>query len=253
MELFQRNSDQPAASDVLVMFMQIPKDNDPTYALNAINTAHGTSATVLPPNYNWFRYANAVRFYWRGADNSSLANVRITKSVAVLSLNSIENFTAKAINKTDNEIFVKHVPVGVKQLIVQHSYNSSNFMDIANLDIANTVNIYTHRSSKASTSYYRVKLVYNDDKVVYSTIKKVEVTKTPYQVSVSDKKITVQTIATANSRATMTIFDNNGKKISTQVLSNGTTIIDMPSTSAIYFYTIDQANGVVQKGSVAIQ
>jgi hypothetical protein len=56
--------------------MYIPFASDPD-ALAQINNYHKTTATQLPPAYDWFRYANAVRIYFRGASQAWVANLQI--------------------------------------------------------------------------------------------------------------------------------------------------------------------------------
>ncbi|MGC9344332.1 MAG: T9SS type A sorting domain-containing protein, partial [Bacteroidales bacterium] len=74
--LYWRNSGEEPEKDELLLFMEIPEDGD----INQINSAHGSFATLSPPNYNWFDEINAVRFYWRGVDNFALSNVSISKT-----------------------------------------------------------------------------------------------------------------------------------------------------------------------------
>lgn len=74
--LYWRNVGETADKDELLLFMEIPADND----LSQINEAHGSFVSTMPPLYHWFEEIKALRFYWRGNNNFALANVVVSKT-----------------------------------------------------------------------------------------------------------------------------------------------------------------------------
>jgi hypothetical protein len=76
MEFYLRNSDQPETANQLVFFMQIPKTTKTVeQIIQEINNAHQTNITSLPVLYNWFPTIEALRVYFRGEQQTNLANL----------------------------------------------------------------------------------------------------------------------------------------------------------------------------------
>jgi hypothetical protein len=76
MEFYLRNSDQPETANQLVFFMQIPKTTKTEeQIIQEINDAHQTNITSLPVLYNWFSTIEALRVYFRGEQQTNLANL----------------------------------------------------------------------------------------------------------------------------------------------------------------------------------
>lgn len=79
MEFYIRNSDQPETANQLVFFMQIPKTTKlEDQIIQEINDAHQTNITSLPILYNWFPSVEALRVYFRGEQQTNLANLSVT-------------------------------------------------------------------------------------------------------------------------------------------------------------------------------
>ncbi len=78
MEFYLRNSNQTEADNQLVFFMQIPKTTKPEQQIiQEINDAHQTNITRLPVLYNWFSSIEALRIYFRGEQQTNLANLSV--------------------------------------------------------------------------------------------------------------------------------------------------------------------------------
>jgi hypothetical protein len=254
MELYQRNSDQSAASNTLVMFMQIPKNISNSYVLNSINTAHGTTATTMPPNYNWFQFANAVRFYWRGADNSHLANIKVTKTAAVLSLNDIQEFKATSISDAENEIMVRYKNNSIEKLLVEYSTDGNNFTTLKEIVVSNTgVVKITHDKINKDKNYYRLKVIDRLGKVQFSDVKLVKSLSKGITIFNTHKKITITLSKEIQEKTQLTMYDVMGKKIVTETLGNYATEINHQLTTGIYIYTISNGTTILKKGSIVIQ
>lgn len=171
MELWVRNSNQTAVSNTLSLFMQIPRYLDDTYVMNQILAAHGTSA--LPPNYDWFRYANAVRIYWRGGDNFSLANVSIVNQKAVtLPFSKIKEIKANAIN---SDIIIHAYADGANErnnLALEHSSDGQSFTVIKKIlpeDIIKQKISFLHQSPGIGDHYYRIHIKSPEGVSAYSS------------------------------------------------------------------------------------
>jgi hypothetical protein len=253
MELYQRNSNQTEASNSLVMFMQIPQNINNTYVLNAINTAHGTSATVMPPNYQWFRYTNAVRFYWRAGDNTFLSNITIKKTIITLPLKNITLFDATKKSGFNNEIKATYNNQDIKKLTLEHSTNGINFAEIKNFDIAQSSYLYNHIIDNNSTNYYRLKLFAKDGTISYSEIKKITNTVNDFNVFSKNNIVVVNTKKIAPFKNMITIFNVNGKKIGQYILENLTTEIKINNNTKIIFYTIQNEKEILTQGKLVVE
>ena len=82
LEFYFRNSTNDDSENELVFFMQIPKTNKAeNQIIEEINVAHQSSITQLPTFYNWFRWIEAVRIYFRGGEQTHFANFKLSKVV----------------------------------------------------------------------------------------------------------------------------------------------------------------------------
>jgi len=82
LELYVRKSANPESENELVFIMQVPKttkSND--QILEEINTAYESNITELPTYYNWFRWIEAIRVYFRGREQTHLSNFSISKVI----------------------------------------------------------------------------------------------------------------------------------------------------------------------------
>ena len=78
MHLYWRNTGADPEEDEEILFMAIPQNS----SLDFINEVHGTFASQLPPEYEWFETVNGFRVWSRGASNHAgyFTNLNITKS-----------------------------------------------------------------------------------------------------------------------------------------------------------------------------
>jgi hypothetical protein len=172
MLLYFRNTDQAATADQLIFFMQIPKNISSTYVVNEINAAHGTTITTPPPNYNWFGEANAVRFYWRGLQNSYLTNVKIsvqpigTLSQPLLYLNVQQQQNGHALQFTD------YAYNSASYYNIEGSTNGSNFIVLSKINaVTNRLTYnYEQMTTSAARYFYRIKRLAKDGGFSYSDI-----------------------------------------------------------------------------------
>ncbi len=81
-EFYVRKSVNPESENELVFFMQVPKTTQSNkQILEEINAAYETNITELPTYYNWFRWIEAVRVYFRGREQAYLSNFSIAKVI----------------------------------------------------------------------------------------------------------------------------------------------------------------------------
>ncbi|MBC7827638.1 MAG: T9SS type A sorting domain-containing protein [Chitinophagaceae bacterium] len=185
LEVYQRNSIDPASSDVLAFFMEIPTNSDPAVALSRINAAHGTSAATLPPYYNWFGYGEAIRFYFRGAPvNAWLANVTITSQPTSTLPLKLSAFKVNNESKEERKIsWSVEDPTSAKEFIIEQSYDGRNFQKLSTIESQELISQYSflHRS-KERKSYYRLKLVEKNGNFFYSQIIESEIPNSPSRI-----------------------------------------------------------------------
>ncbi len=254
MELYQRNSDQTAASNTLVMFMQIPKNINNTYVLNSINTAHGTSATAMPPNYNWFQFTNAVRFYWRGGENSHLANIKVTKTAAVLSLNDIQEFKAFGITDTENEIQVRYKNNSLEKVQIEHSIDGNVFKTIKEFVVNQSgLEKFTHDKIIADKNYYRLSVTDRKGEVKISEVKVVKSLHKNVQVFNASHQINITIPNSVQAAAKFSLYDMSGKQVITENLNASLNHIQHQLKKGIYFYSIINENTILKKGLLYIE
>jgi hypothetical protein len=103
---------------------------------------------------------------------------------------------------------------------------------------------FTHTTpTKNATNYYRIKQVDNDGKFSYSPIRsvrfdsKTELTVTPNPAS------SFINISSTQSNINIGIFDGNGKKVATKLLTSGNARIDISSLSSGTYIVIAESNG----------
>lgn len=78
MHLYWRDAGSDPSENEEIVYMAIPQNG----SIDFINEVHGTFATQLPPEYEWFENINGIRFWARGASNQTpyITNLKITKS-----------------------------------------------------------------------------------------------------------------------------------------------------------------------------
>jgi hypothetical protein len=172
MLLYYRNTDQSATSDQLVFFMQIPKNISSTYVVNEINAAHGTSIASPPPNYNWFGTANAVRFYWRGAQNSHLTNVKVTVQAAGILSQAVSDFKVQQQAGAHKLYWTDLSHSSATHYNVEYSNNGRNFTTLASVNAAPNTSLYNieHTIANAPRNFYRIKRYAKNGDFSYSEI-----------------------------------------------------------------------------------
>jgi hypothetical protein len=254
MELYYRVTTQPASANVLLFFMQVPRNTSSTYVVNQVNAAHGTSISSPPPNYNWFRYANAIRFYWRGGDSSWLSNVTVRRQTAILPVSPIESFSAVA--NGGKAVIQAQAGTGYENLrfVLERSANGIVFNGVTSLQSFTTAAgkiMYADEMGYGLTRYYRIKITNTDGTVSYTAIKKVStVSSGGLQVSGGKGQVTIQQ-APAES-ATVDIYSTSGKLVSRRSLSPGSsTIIALPE--GVYVYRAVTGSGNIIKGKLLVQ
>lgn len=80
LEFYVRETYQDETENELVFFMQIPMTTkSENKIIEEINAAHQSTISELPALYNWFRWVEAIRVYFRGAEQTHLANFSFSK------------------------------------------------------------------------------------------------------------------------------------------------------------------------------
>jgi len=80
LEFYVRETYQNESENELVFFMQIPRSTkSENKIIEEINTAHQSTLSELPVLYNWFQWIEAIRIYFRGAEQAHLANFKLSK------------------------------------------------------------------------------------------------------------------------------------------------------------------------------
>jgi hypothetical protein len=242
LEVWHRNSDQPASSDVLAFFMEIPSNSDATVALNRINTAHGTSASTLPPYYAWHRYVEAVRFYFRGVVNTWVANVNITSEPASLLPIRLDKFEAKRNEGNATQISWE-VPDDSEAAIyaVEHSADGREFAPVATLQaVKGRTHYSTIHNASSGFNQYRLKIVHIDGSIEYSRI--IAVTDnafSPNKIKVfpnpSKGTLNIQMPEDITTPVQVRVYDNSGKVFLTQTIIRNKSI-DISSWKEGYYH-----------------
>jgi len=110
LEFYQRLSTQNKSADQVVFFMQTPTESESTIdMLNEINLAHGTNATQLPFWYKYFDNFEALRIYFRGQEQTYLANLTVKK---------VRRVPVSVSEYKEDNIIVRYLP-STSQLFVQ--------------------------------------------------------------------------------------------------------------------------------------
>ncbi len=103
---------------------------------------------------------------------------------------------------------------------------------------------FTHTTpTKNATNYYRIKQVDNDGKFSYSPIRSVRFdSKTVLTVSPNPASSFIN-ISSTQSNINIAIFDGNGKKVATKLLTSGNARIDISGLSSGTYIVIAESNG----------
>jgi hypothetical protein len=97
--------------------------------------------------------------------------------------------------------------------------------------------------TKNATNYYRIKQVDNDGKFSYSPIRSVRFdSKTVLTVSPNPASSFIN-ISSTQSNINIAIFDGNGKKVATKLLTSGNARIDISGLSSGTYIVIAESNG----------
>lgn len=254
MELYARNTNQPASSNSLILFMQIPKNISPAYIQGELLAAHGNS--TLPPNYDWFRYANAVRFYWRGGNNSHLANVEISRSTATLL--PVENITGLKAEVKERFIYLSGI---VKQTDknseteIQHSIDGRHFKTISNLEdnlIIQDRFEFIHKEPAKGKNFYRIKI---DNKINIRYTEVVMgniVANNQINIYPNPGKGKFHIESSIVSKVFLKIYDINGRIVYSQWQNSGS-LFNLNKEKGVYFYTITNGVNTLKTGRLVIQ
>jgi hypothetical protein len=253
--LYAKNSIDPSYGAANVQ-MKIPTMVDQTAALNQINAFHGTSATQLPPSYNWFRYANAVRFYFRGQAQSWLANVNITTypALSVLPIH-LEKWNVVVIN--DQKVKLDWVSNDQNNFFIEHSINGIDFTTINETSFSTTNNKYNVVHDKPATglNYYRLRTT-NNGKVTYSKVISV-IIKDEMGVTISpmpaSDKLNFYFGHVLNGPVIINLFNSEMKKVKTALLSANGSINIADLKAGVYFYEINKDKQRLKSGSIIKQ
>ena len=99
LEFYVRESYQDESENELVFLMQIPKSTkSENKIIEEINAAHQSAINDLPVLYNWFRWIEAIRIYFRGAEQAHLANFKLSKVLDTpLAFNKKEHQSAQPL------------------------------------------------------------------------------------------------------------------------------------------------------------
>ncbi len=99
LEFYVRETYQDETENELVFFMQIPMTTkSENKIIEEINAAHQSAISELPALYNWFRWIEAIRVYFRGAEQTHLANFLFSKvSDTSLAFNKNEQQNTKPL------------------------------------------------------------------------------------------------------------------------------------------------------------
>lgn len=178
--LFSRSASIPRATAWTTgerdNFMEIPDDADPQ-AVNKINTAHGSNATQLPHYYDWFQFAEAVRFYWRagGGTTAPLNNTWIANLQISATQNPLLNLplTEWRINRqASGDHLLTWKSEHPTRFDVQHSRDGRLFQNIANQVKAvdgKQAYSFLHRQPGSGTHFYRLQTMDAQGKLEYSS------------------------------------------------------------------------------------
>ncbi len=167
-----------------------------------------------------------------GAENTSSTNTSRLRSLyfkkfiysnhGILSYNSLLNFSGIATNNKVDLKFVLEYPLKVKQVIIEKAGIDQKFQTIQEIITTTSKSSYeTQDVSAAGTSFYRLKLIHEDGKMIYSNVLRFETkntngTRLKVFPSLVHDKVTIQLQNNTAETATLQIFDYNGKSVHTQ-------------------------------------
>jgi hypothetical protein len=245
LELYYRNSNQPASSDILIGFMQTPSTSDPVAQLAQINAAHGTTATQLPPFYRYYNNFNAVRFYWRGVTNSHLANVRISQNGAVLAFEELILQKPQLLNGTVQlPAIVRPAQTESKWVTLQHSANGQQFTDVATVSIAagSTHTRLQHTKPLPGNNFYRLAQRDNHGHLRYSNTVSLAYQLPPVTWSACGHRCIQLNIPEQLQGQTLTVWDIGGKVLTTQKVAGSKVTVHTISGGTLA-YRIGELSG----------
>lgn len=183
---------------------------------------------------------------------------------------SNKNFTAKAFKQNDKVVVNWSLAeeTNIINYEVQKSTTSSNeFLTISTVKANNnnSVNEYSIvDNTPSSVNYYRVKYTLQNGKSVYSNILKVDFSSKNNSISiypnpVKGNTISLQTSNIAEGKATINVFDNLGKLVFTNVITNtpsvGSLSINIPvlQIGAYNLQLIDAKNQVYTTKLISVK
>jgi hypothetical protein len=238
MELYFRNSNQPASADVLLFFMQTPSTTDQAAQLTQINAAHGTNASQLPPYYNYYNSFKAVRFYWRGVVNSHLANVKVSQSGGLLAYNKL--LLQKPVLKDGKAVIpaiVLPAQNTAQQVILQHSSNGRTFANAVTVNIpaGNTNITITHAAPAAGSNYYRLHQNNAAGEPSYSNVVNVTVNQPAVSWAKKDAHTVQFTIPDTYTGQQLTVRDISGRVLVQKIASSNTITVSTPHSGILVF------------------
>lgn len=257
MELYHRNSNQSASANSLVFFMQIPKYVDSNYVINQINAAHGTSITTVPPNYNWFRYANAIRIYWRGVQNFALSNVFVTRSSSILPAEKISGLSARP-DSEENIWIAANIdePSFNSKLFLEHANAGGKYKTIAQITdehISENKLIYKHIKPGTGIHYYRIRIEKQSGEIIYTKIVQAKIDYSSELIFVYPNPAKGKIIIRGSSfnKGVLRVYSASGKMVLKEPITENKPIA-VSFNKGIYFYEIINESVVVKKGKLII-
>ncbi len=248
LELYYRNSNQPATADVLIFFMQTPSSSNPATQLTQINAAHSTSAAVLPPYYNYYNSFKAIRFYWRGSTNSHLANVRVTQNSGVLSYNSIR-LDKPVLQNGKVAITANVLPAQTNNhpITLQHSYNGTTFTNLFTEVVpAGKTNITLgHTQPGDGTNFYRSLCRDAAGQIMYSNIVSVKnIIRQPLTWQYRGTNVIQLNIPAAYLGVLLTVTDLQGRVLVNGPVQSAAKLVSVTS-GGMLFYRLGNTTGKI--------
>jgi hypothetical protein len=247
LELYVRNSNQPASSDVLIFFMQTPSTADAVTQLAQINAAHGTSATQLPPYYSYYNNFKALRFYWRGVVNSHLANVKLSQNTTVLAFDKLA--LQKPVVKNSRAVMAATVLPAQntpQQVTLQHSTNGSVFANVLTTTIpaGSTQISLAHNNPAAGINFYRLHQQKADGSINYSNTVSTENIQPAVTWHKTGNHSVQLNIPAAFNGKQLTVTSLDGKVLLHETIT-GTTVIVNNLQTEVLVYKIGNTSGKI--------
>jgi hypothetical protein len=254
MELYSRNTNQPASANLLSLFMHIPRNISPAYIQGEILAAHGTSA--VPPNYDWYQYVNAVRFYWRGAQNFHLANVEIRRSAAsLLPFRSVKELKARS-RGTDVMITGKlEMPDKSVGLQLQHSTDGRLFQtlqEVTTEQISGSQLNITHQKAPAGPNFYRLQFSGIQGKKYSEVVSAVVEENSSLRIFPNPNAGSFRIEDNQNRELSIRIFNANGSLCLQKTVEPGSQV-NLNQPAGIYRYELMHKNRKLSMGTLILR